>query len=538
MQKFKGVLLREVDSSLDRNVYGRALITVKSQSTGELSTIYSDDGVTLADNPFYSDSLGEYSFFAANGEYKIEIGAPVFKTEENITLFDPDDFSAFPEAPDNGATYGRNGFIEGWEQVTEEAPFSGTSYLRRNGNWVIANTVEGGSFPAKAGDNYESNSGPLDPNRDIELNGQSVSGLDYPDLIGLPGYTVQNDPTGVTGLNSANLVTFSNSASYTGSFINKQKTFTLYASMLTSYAIGLSSTNDENIDFTGSVFQDFRWAKFCGDTNFLVTADSSSGVDNVCNVFGIYDPIINIITVLGPDAYTRLAMAASEDGNTIVVGTPSTLEHIQYSTDGGNSFSVVNGISATYNYCVQVEQLNDEFYLFFGDIGNSGSRIRIYEIYKTSDFVNFENLTSFMPASNIAQVDTNGGSIFYVTSGTTSFVTSDFENYAQTTLFLRGSVPLSIPIIGSNGIIANSSEQITFDNGATIEVFGGGASFIGGYNAGHFNGTHIYIPAAGSSVYKYEAVISAGGIITVPNATSNVSGAKFYARATNIIQNI
>ncbi len=79
MQKYYDIVL---DSS--GNAVLSATITV-SDNGGGVSTIYSDDGVTVKANPFTASSTdGAYAFYAANGRYDINIAATGFTTE-NLT---------------------------------------------------------------------------------------------------------------------------------------------------------------------------------------------------------------------------------------------------------------------------------------------------------------------------------------------------------------------------------------------------------------------------------------------------------------------
>lgn len=70
-------------------------ITVYDAGTANLSTIYSDDGVTPLANPFTSEADGSFAFFAANGVYDIvrsKTGVTFDDTDlEDVRLFDPTD---------------------------------------------------------------------------------------------------------------------------------------------------------------------------------------------------------------------------------------------------------------------------------------------------------------------------------------------------------------------------------------------------------------------------------------------------------------
>lgn len=536
MQKFKGVVLRQFDSVGTGNVESGAEIQVLNQADDSVATIYSDNGVTEKANPFRSSSLGEYEFFAANGLYKILIGNPVQKTEENVSLFDSADFSGFPEAPNDGEVYARDGLNEQWVEATEEAPDDGLPYVRRNGVWVAGNSVSGGGYPAKVGDIYESSSGAIDASRDLELNGQTVSGTDYPDLAGLPGYVVQNDPSDVDSAQKTTPVTvaLSSSRPVSSCFINKSKTRAFYARPLASNIVEYSDTTDENIDGLFSVIEDFRWAKYCGDNNMLISAENNSSVDVSCSVVGIYDTALNSFTSFGRTINTRLAMCASDDGQTIAIGEAG-LGVFAFSIDGGSNFTS-GAISGSTQVVRQIEQFGDTFYFLCGNLSNFGQRIQVLEIYSTTDFVNFTDLTANIPNGTATQAHSSGGSLFYIgtgANGANNFVTTDFITYNSSVLDVSISSPIATPITGTDAVCANSSERMTFDQGLTVEQFSN-ATFNGGTVTGFFNGTNIILASTNgvnANVYKYDAIVSVGGLITVPNATSDVSGAKYYVRA-------
>jgi hypothetical protein len=50
-----------------------ASVTIYNAGTVVAATIYSDDGVTPASNPLTTDSLGNFEFYAANGDYDIRV---------------------------------------------------------------------------------------------------------------------------------------------------------------------------------------------------------------------------------------------------------------------------------------------------------------------------------------------------------------------------------------------------------------------------------------------------------------------------------
>jgi len=77
-----------------------ATITVYDAGTANQSTIYSDSDGTAESNPFDTDSVGRFSFYADPGEYDIEVsgaGITTYKledvtiigTSEEVIITDP-----------------------------------------------------------------------------------------------------------------------------------------------------------------------------------------------------------------------------------------------------------------------------------------------------------------------------------------------------------------------------------------------------------------------------------------------------------------
>lgn len=78
----------------------QATITVYDAGTANQSTIYSDSGGTPKSNPFNTDSVGRFSFYADPSEYDIEVsgvGITTYKledvtiigTSEEVIITDP-----------------------------------------------------------------------------------------------------------------------------------------------------------------------------------------------------------------------------------------------------------------------------------------------------------------------------------------------------------------------------------------------------------------------------------------------------------------
>lgn len=73
------------------NAIEAASVYVYDQGTSNLSTIYSDNGITVTTNPQVTNSLGEFSFYAADGRYDIKMvkTGTVTQNLKDIILFDP-----------------------------------------------------------------------------------------------------------------------------------------------------------------------------------------------------------------------------------------------------------------------------------------------------------------------------------------------------------------------------------------------------------------------------------------------------------------
>jgi hypothetical protein len=89
MEKYTDV----VQSARSGAAIPSALVTVKTSPAGATATIYSDDGVTTKSNPITTDSNGEFSFYAADGDYTLTVSGTGIteRTIGPITLLDPGD---------------------------------------------------------------------------------------------------------------------------------------------------------------------------------------------------------------------------------------------------------------------------------------------------------------------------------------------------------------------------------------------------------------------------------------------------------------
>lgn len=75
---------------------GGASITVKLAGSNTNAAIYSDDGVTVKSNPFVTNNLGQFDFYAASGKYDITVTGTQITTYtlSNQVVFDPFEVSS------------------------------------------------------------------------------------------------------------------------------------------------------------------------------------------------------------------------------------------------------------------------------------------------------------------------------------------------------------------------------------------------------------------------------------------------------------
>jgi hypothetical protein len=91
MQKYQDTILSKSGDYLPG-----LSVSVQTYPAGATATIYSDNGVTLATNPLTTDSLGRFSFYAADGRYQLVISGTgvTSQTISDILLEDPADATA------------------------------------------------------------------------------------------------------------------------------------------------------------------------------------------------------------------------------------------------------------------------------------------------------------------------------------------------------------------------------------------------------------------------------------------------------------
>lgn len=85
MQKYQNV----AQDALGNVIPGMS-VSVFAQGTQNLATIYSDNGITITPNPLTTDPLGNFTFYAANGRYDLQLTKTGLPTTQllDIELFD------------------------------------------------------------------------------------------------------------------------------------------------------------------------------------------------------------------------------------------------------------------------------------------------------------------------------------------------------------------------------------------------------------------------------------------------------------------
>lgn len=118
------------------------------------ATIYSDDGVTTKTNPMTTDSLGSFSFYAADGRYQLVISGPgiTARTVTDILLGNAVETSGtftFTDASGGTPVPGSSG-AGNWVRQGSMVYVSGRWKWNSNGQTAIA-VLDGLPFPARSG---------------------------------------------------------------------------------------------------------------------------------------------------------------------------------------------------------------------------------------------------------------------------------------------------------------------------------------------------------------------------------------------------
>jgi hypothetical protein len=143
MQKYTDV----VTSARSGAAIPNARVTVKTSPGAVTATIYSDDGVTTQDNPLTTDSNGEFTFYAADGEYTLTVSG-IGLTERTvgpIILHDPADSDDYAQAADVSFTpSGIGGIAQSVARRLQKVVFV-TDFIPvalHDGIWTGTNTTD------------------------------------------------------------------------------------------------------------------------------------------------------------------------------------------------------------------------------------------------------------------------------------------------------------------------------------------------------------------------------------------------------------
>jgi hypothetical protein len=150
MQKYDGQLLRKFQDRTSGIAYEGISIEVRNAQTNNLALLYNDaDGVSPKANPLTSDENGYYSFYAADGRYKIipATGSP----QLDIQLQDID---VLKDAFDNAVSVGGYipfGTFSAGATLTQSNQIlsDGSTYWKWDG--ALPKTVTAGSSPTPTG---------------------------------------------------------------------------------------------------------------------------------------------------------------------------------------------------------------------------------------------------------------------------------------------------------------------------------------------------------------------------------------------------
>jgi hypothetical protein len=122
MQKYTDV----VTSARSGAAIPSASVTVKTSPGGVTATIYSDDGITTQSNPLTTDSNGEFTFYAADGEYTLTVSGTGIteRTVGPIILHDPADSDDYMPSTDVSFTPSGSGMVaEDMQGVIRRLPW-------------------------------------------------------------------------------------------------------------------------------------------------------------------------------------------------------------------------------------------------------------------------------------------------------------------------------------------------------------------------------------------------------------------------------
>jgi hypothetical protein len=149
MQKYTDV----VTSARSGAAIPSASVTVKTSPGGATATIYSDDGVTTQANPLTTDSNGEFTFYAADGEYTLTVSGTgiTSRTIGPIILHDPADSDDYMPSTDVSFTPSGSGALSRTMQAKGREIISAADFVSdtTGATSAVADLVE--AYTAAAG---------------------------------------------------------------------------------------------------------------------------------------------------------------------------------------------------------------------------------------------------------------------------------------------------------------------------------------------------------------------------------------------------
>ena len=533
MKKYAGYISRQFDSQQFGNPDVGQTVTVReylSQTEdGAIATIYSDNGINETPNPFSADDKGRFDFYAANGRYVIEFGAPVIssQTVRDISLFDSADFDGgVEEAPINSNKYARKD--ADWEIAQDfvDAPITGDIFGRKDGQWEAINGV---TYPSKVGDTYVSNSGAISVTDHFALDGVDRLIADWPLIAGTSGFPILPSEL----ISSDNIVRGINPPS---GFSSSRRTMTnsdgsLHVQISSSVGF-IAISEDANRQYTQQIATPEQM------TNMIIPLKSPNTDFMIfANTGRIY--IFNSSSKTFTDTFKNTGMTGGYGGGQSGMDYNSTLS-VVYKTIG----QCVTTNLSTFDSTVNTFPMNSgdqiiNYYTIFKDwvyasyrninAGTSG-------IYRTQDFVTKEVVLSTNIALELRQIHSTDDYICFLSRNEGKLFTSfDGDNFNEIT----GSL-----VLGSTSTllrIDNLSSNLIIDtNGSTGFVISSQGLLtnidlltLGNPSTCCFDTltSEVVFDVSGSASDKrYEVEISGTDSFSVPLVPDLTFGHKYYVK--------
>jgi hypothetical protein len=466
MKKYEGYIQRQFDSQQFGNPDVGQTVTVRefigNNFQGDIATIFVDNGTNPMPNPFSADDKGRFSFYAANGRYTLEFGAPVIssQTVKDISLFDSADFDGgVEEAPINSNKYARKD--ADWEIAQDfvDAPSTGDIFGRKNGQWEAINGV---TYPSKVGDTYVSNSGAISVTDHFALDGVDRLIADWPLIAGTAGFPLESaDPSTFLGTSqSGNGGSRSSIVSNDGTIV-----YSFYdeGNFAPKYSLDGAKTWIPTGTGTKPRLNNMRPYK---DNKFIGTGSSLNRL-YIIDVTALPVPDESFLSV----SYSWFPGAFDISDNNVLVGSPvsSTIRvsmpddflnytDYPYSTASGNSVGTFINVSFFKGY----------FYFSFNDAD-------VNLITRTSDFTTFEPVNSGLPSisgvSGLGRIFSTDDAIYWNES-TALYRSSDGLNFS----FVSNMPTANLKRVWNTSDIIftyqsnnNVNSKVSFDGGMTFE---------------------------------------------------------------------